>query len=89
MTVVKYIKSFSSGQVTIPKEFRESLGIGDDFWLKLSLNNGNLIAEPVQEVRNKATYKQDLAGIKSVIDLKLQVEANRKELEQQITARSL
>jgi AbrB family looped-hinge helix DNA binding protein len=48
MNTVGYVKSFSKGQITIPKEVREVLGIGDEFWLKLSIENGKIVAEPVE-----------------------------------------
>ncbi len=36
----KYIKSFSKGQITIPKEMRYGNGLGDVFWLKLYIQDG-------------------------------------------------
>jgi AbrB family looped-hinge helix DNA binding protein len=47
MQQVKFIKSFSKGQITIPKEIRKLLGVEDEFWMKAYVDNGKLIVEPV------------------------------------------
>lgn len=47
--MTKFVKSFSKGQITVPKEIRDELGLGDDFWLKLSIQKGRLVAEPVEQ----------------------------------------
>lgn len=61
----QYIKSFSQGQITIPKAFRDNLGIGNDFWLKLYLVEGKIIAEPVGEERvSRDGYLSELMTIK-------------------------
>jgi bifunctional DNA-binding transcriptional regulator/antitoxin component of YhaV-PrlF toxin-antitoxin module len=52
MSNVKYIKSFSKGQITIPKEFREMFGLGDDFWLKIFVDKGRIVAEPTESEQN-------------------------------------
>lgn len=85
---IKYIKSFSNGQVTIPKDIRENLGIGDNFWLKVSIAEGKIIAEPLENNQNKKSYKQSLLDIKSTLDLEKQVKRNRTQVERQITNRS-
>jgi bifunctional DNA-binding transcriptional regulator/antitoxin component of YhaV-PrlF toxin-antitoxin module len=59
----KYIKSFSKGQITIPKEFRVSLGLGDDFWLKISTQNGKIIAEPVDQYHPPKDYADVLMDV--------------------------
>jgi bifunctional DNA-binding transcriptional regulator/antitoxin component of YhaV-PrlF toxin-antitoxin module len=64
MNTSRYIKSFSKGQITIPKEFRDVFGIGDEFWLKISIEDGKLIAEPVENKETKWDYAQKLLGIK-------------------------
>ena len=60
----QYIKSFSQGQITIPKAFRDNLGIGSDFWLKLYLVEGTIVAEPVEGM--KMSGKQYLTKLKTV-----------------------
>ena len=49
-----FVKSFSKGQITIPKVFRDKLGVENDFWLKMAIDGNRLIAEPVfDELRPK------------------------------------
>lgn len=88
MDTVRFIKSFSKGQITIPKEFREFFGIGDEFWLKLHIADGKLIAEPVEQ-KYKANYKKTLLGIKEVIDLSSEVKNNREQIEKQLHKQNL
>lgn len=77
---VKYIKSFSKGQITIPKDLRKALGMVDEFWLKLYLQDGKIIAEPMED-NNKENYKKTLLSIKSTIDLEPEISANRAQME--------
>lgn len=56
----KYIKAFSKGQITIPKQFRESLGIGDEFWLKMYIEEDKLVAEPMQQDKKAKNYANRL-----------------------------
>ncbi|MBI4021779.1 MAG: AbrB/MazE/SpoVT family DNA-binding domain-containing protein [Candidatus Andersenbacteria bacterium] len=60
---VKYVKSFSKGQITIPKEFREELGLGDEFWLKLFEEEGKIVAEPAEPSPPPADYTETLRTI--------------------------
>lgn len=64
MLVQRFVKSFSSGQVTIPKDFRERLSLGNDFWLKLVLEDNRIVAEPVAKTNSSAAYSKKLLGIK-------------------------
>lgn len=64
MNTVRFVKSFSKGQITIPKEFRDVLGIVNEFWLKLYLENGKIIAEPVEKETSPTAYLKTLEGIK-------------------------
>lgn len=84
----KYIKSFSNGQVTIPKDIRDNLGMGDNFWLKISVVEGRIIAEPLDNNQNKKSYKQSLLDVKATLDLEVQVKSNRMQVEKQITNRA-
>src|SRR5437016_2771568 len=81
MQQIKYIKSFSKGQVTIPKEVRDTLGIGENFWLKVSINDGKIIAEPVDEKKDKEDYRKELLSITDVFDLEPDIKQNREQLE--------
>ena len=47
---VSYIKSFSQGQITVPKSIRDALGIGHDFWLRVYTEGNKIVAEPVAGV---------------------------------------
>ncbi len=47
MHAVKFIKSFSRGQITIPKDIREKLGVSEEFWMKVFIDDGRLVVEPV------------------------------------------
>ncbi len=89
MDTVRYIKSFSKGQITIPKDLREALGIVDEFWLKLYLEDGKIIAEPIEKKGNKEKYRKSLLNIKTVIDLEPEIRRNRKQMEKQIAKRAL
>lgn len=64
MTTPKYVKSFSQGQITIPKDFREQLQLENVFWLKLSLEADKIIAEPVVESTTSSNYSQKLLKIR-------------------------
>ena len=64
MQLTRFIKSFSKGQITIPKEFRDRFGIGDEFWLKLSIEEGKLVAEPVGQNVSSGDYAQKLLKVK-------------------------
>lgn len=46
--MTQIIKTLRSGQITIPADFREKLGIGSDALLQISLMNGELRIKPVQ-----------------------------------------
>lgn len=64
MNTVRYIKSFSKGQITIPKEIRKTIGVGDDFWLKVYIDDNKLIAEPVGDPQDKSKYLESLLKVK-------------------------
>jgi len=63
--MIKYIKSFSQGQITIPKEFREELGLENEFWLKLQLVNQVIVAEPMEDEKkiNQKEYAESLLEV--------------------------
>lgn len=81
-----FIKSFSKGQITIPKVFRDKLGIRDDFWLKMALDGNRLIAEPVSDETRPKNLADKLLNIKgdwfSLSDWK----KTRTEVSQRINA---
>ena len=77
----KYIKSFSKGQITVPKEFREKLGLGDDFWLKMYVENASIVAEPMVEIPVKDSYAERLADVKGDWFSEQEWKKNRKDLK--------
>lgn len=89
MQMIRFIKSFNKGQVTIPKEIRDSLGILNEFWLKVYVDGGRIIAEPVEQEKDKASYAKKLLGIKGDWFNANDIKKNRKQLENQISARVL
>jgi len=64
MDTVHYIKSFSKGQITIPKKIRDKLGLGDEFWLKLVLEHGKIIVEPMKTKQDRKAYIKKVLSIK-------------------------
>jgi AbrB family looped-hinge helix DNA binding protein len=44
----KLVKQLRHGQITIPKEFREALGLDKDDFLSIGLSGGKLEIEPVK-----------------------------------------
>lgn len=89
MHTARFIKSFSKGQITIPKELREALGITSEFWLKIYIQNGKIIAEPIEEKTDKSGYKQKLLQVKQVNINTTEITRNRQEVEQQVAKRAL
>lgn len=52
----KLVKPLRHGQITIPKEFREALGLSEDDMLSVELIDGKLQIEPVKvEPRGKGS----------------------------------
>lgn len=89
MNTIRFVKSFSNGQITIPKEFRDAFGIAKEFWLKLYVQNGKIIAEPVEETISKSAYSKKLLSIKGGWLNPKEVKKNREQIDKQINARSL
>ena len=86
---VKYVKSFSKGQITIPKEFRQTFGMTDEFWLRLYIDEGKIIAEPIEREKDKKEYKVKLLEIKGRWFSDAEQIRNRQQVEKQIAKRSL
>jgi len=83
-TPVKYIKSFCKGQITVPKEFRDILGIEDEFWMRLYLNDGKIIVEPIEKEANKKNFKNKLLKLKGDWFSSSEYARNRQQVEKQI-----
>lgn len=58
----KFIKPFSRGQITIPKDYREYLGIDEDSWLKVSLWKNQILLQPVGEFQETRVVKARVSG---------------------------
>lgn len=91
MNTVRFVKSFSKGQITIPKEVREALGIVDEFWLKLYIQNGRIIAEPIEDEAkvNKEEYLKKIMSIKRSWDLTNEIKRNREQVEKRLKKNAL
>lgn len=46
--MAQLVKALRSGQITIPSEFREKLGINEDSFLQINLIEGELRIKPVK-----------------------------------------
>lgn len=80
MNTVVFVKSFSKGQITIPKQLREALGMTHDFWLKLFVQNGKIIAEPVAKTETNQAYRKGLLNIKGEWFSEKEYRESRKQL---------
>jgi AbrB family looped-hinge helix DNA binding protein len=65
MEQIKYIKSFSRGQITIPKEIREILGVPEEFWMKIFIDDGKVILEPERTIKSRDDYLKSLVSMKT------------------------
>lgn len=83
-TSVRFIKSFSKGQITIPKEFRDAFGIENEFWLKIYVAGGKIIAEPVENKKSKAAWRKKLLKIKGDWLDPEEIQKNRQEIEERL-----
>ena len=45
----QFARIYSRGQLTIPKEYRDYLGIYDGDWLKVALADQGLLLQPIKE----------------------------------------
>ena len=89
MNTVRFVKSFSRGQITIPKDIRDWLGISEEFWLKLSVQEGKIIAEPAEVKTNKSVYAKKLLKLKGDWLNLAEIEKNRNQIEKQINKRTI
>lgn len=84
---IQFIKSFSRGQITIPKAMRKALGLNGNFWLKVYLEKGKIIAEPVETeetMPSQEEYLQKLMKIKGDWFDEKEFQETRKEMDKRI-----
>ena len=84
MDIVRYVKSFSQGQITIPKEFRKAMGLKDNFWLKLSVDQGRIIVEPTEKETVPSSYLQKILTIKGNWLNLDEIKKNRTDIEKRV-----
>lgn len=84
MIQTRFVKSFSKGQITIPKTIRQAIGVKDDFWLKLSVDRGKIVAEPVEPERENRNYAKRLLAVKGEWFSQKDFEVARAEVEKKL-----
>lgn len=89
MNNIQFVKSFSKGQITIPKELRNLLGIQNEFWLKLWTERGKIIAEPIEKKMDKSVWRKELLQITQIKISMDEMKRNKEQMEKQIKKRSL
>ncbi len=55
----KVVRTLAKGQITIPREFRESLGIGAETLLSITLAGDHLEIAPLQQGDDVRRYTND------------------------------
>ena len=67
------------------------MGLSEDFWLKVSIDDGKIIAEPIEEEKdeNKKHWKSSLLKMKSVDINSSEIKRNREEIEKRLAKQSL
>jgi bifunctional DNA-binding transcriptional regulator/antitoxin component of YhaV-PrlF toxin-antitoxin module len=84
MSNIKFVKSFSKGQITIPKEFRDAFGIEDEFWMKMFISGDKIVAEPIEQNKTSSNYQEKLLSIKGDWFAAVELENNRAEVEKRL-----
>ena len=87
MKIIKYVQSFSSGQITIPKLFRDKLKMSKKFWLKMYISADKIVAEPVEKIVDKTGYQKKLLDISGDWVNSNEVTRNRRKVEKQMAQR--
>lgn len=89
----KFIKPFSRGQITLPKDYRDYLDIDENSWLKIFLLRNQIIVEPVEEIEkgrvvkpsvDRETYLRILKRIKGDWFDEREIKRIRKEIEERL-----
>ena len=78
----RLVKPLRHGQITIPKEFRDAMGLGEDDLLAVTLEDGKLEIEPVRLTKAKGS-----PWFKELYDLYAPVRESLKDVpEEEINA---
>lgn len=89
----RFIKPFSKGQITLPKDYREHLGIDENSWLRISLWDEQILVQPVKDLQktrrikprmSKKTYLKTLLKIKGDWLKGEEMKKTRKEIEKRL-----
>ena len=89
MGTVRFVKSFSKGQITVPKEIRDAIGVKYDFWLKLYIESGKIIAEPIEKEGDPSDYLKKLLSIKGGWMSNSEIKKNREAIDEQLKKHAL
>lgn len=89
----KFIQPFSRGQITLPKDYREYLGINEKSWLKISLLDDEILIQPVKDAKesrvikpkiSREAYLKKLLKIKGAWFNKKEIDEVRAEIEERL-----
>lgn len=64
-------------------------GMTENFWLKLYINNGKIIAEPIEQENNQDEYLKKILSITGKGFSPREIKKNRNEVEKQLAKREL
>jgi len=57
----RFIRPFSRGQITIPKDYREYLDIDENSWLRIVLKEDQILIKPIEEERQQRKLKPKIS----------------------------
>lgn len=88
----KFIRPFSKGQITLPKDYREHLRIDENSWLRISLLDDQILIQPIKNQLsrrikaklNLRDYKKVLLKIKGNWVNKAEYKKTREEIEKRL-----
>lgn len=89
----KFIKPFSRGQITLPKDYREYFDIDENSWLKVSVGDGQILIKPVKKLDepkrikpkiNRETYLKKLLKIRGAWFNEREISEVRTEIEERL-----
>lgn len=81
----KIVKQLRHGQITIPKELREALGLPEEGLLSITLSEGKLVVEPLRVTPNAkgSPWAKELYELFAPVRKSLEAHAN-EEINQAI-----